>query len=80
MPVKKVLDGTPKKGLSNTPCKKKPREKTPAQKARDEQRRKMLAAKKLEMRARMQAAKCADDGILAWSQGLGLLDVEVGTS
>ena len=50
MPKKKGV-GTPRTPASN---KKKPREKSAAQKARDEERRKMLLAKKLEMKQKMQ--------------------------
>jgi len=50
MPKKKGV-GTPRTPASG---KKKPREKSAAQKARDEERRKMLLAKKLEMKQKMQ--------------------------
>lgn len=65
MPVKKSASDSPSKTpktTSRTP--RKPREKTAAQKARDEERRKMLAAKKLEMKARMQQNGAVPDIIM----------------
>ena len=44
--------------------KKKPREKTAAQKARDDTRRKMLAAKKQEMRAKLMEGNSTPEIII----------------
>lgn len=53
MPKKKDV-GAPRTPRTPASSKKKPREKSAAQKARDEERRKMLQAKKLEMKQKMQ--------------------------
>lgn len=60
MPKKKGV-ATPRTPASN---KKKPREKTPAQKARDEERRKLLAARKMEMKQKMQESGEIPDVII----------------
>lgn len=60
MPKKKA-PGTPRTPASN---KKKPREKSAAQKARDEERRKLLAARKMEMKQKMQESGEIPDVII----------------